>query len=64
MLLKLLKAERMKLRRSPVRIAFIILPVVPALLGTINYLGNLGVLQSEWYSLWMRNTELPKAFRR
>ena len=56
MLLKLLKAERMKLRRSPVWIAFIIMPVVPALLGTINYLGNLGVLQSEWYSLWTQHT--------
>lgn len=56
MIFKMLKAERMKLKRSPVWIAFIIMPIIPALLGTINYLGNIEILQSEWYSLWTQHT--------
>lgn len=46
----------MKLKRSPVWLAFVILPVIPALMGTINYLGNLELLKSEWYSLWTQHT--------
>ena len=46
MLLRLLKAERMKLKRSPVWLAFLFMPVVPALLGTINYMANIEILQS------------------
>lgn len=56
MLFKLLKAERMKLRRSPVWTAFILMPIVPAVLGTVNYLGNSEILTSEWYSLWTQHT--------
>lgn len=55
-MIRLLKAERMKLKRSPIWLAFLILPVVPAVLGTLNYLGNLELLQSEWYSLWTQHT--------
>ena len=44
MLMRCLKAELLKCRRSPVWIAFLILPIFPAFLGTFNYLGNLGVL--------------------
>lgn len=56
MLFKLLKTERMKLKRSPIWLAFLILPVIPAVLGTMNYLGNLELLKSEWYSLWTQHT--------
>lgn len=56
MLLKLLRAERIKLRRSPVWLAFFIMPVIPALLGTLNYMANLELLKSEWYSLWTQHT--------
>ena len=56
MLLRLLKAERLKLKRSPVWLAFLLMPVVPALLGTINYIANIDILQSEWYSLWTQHT--------
>lgn len=56
MLFKLLKAERLKLKRSPVWLAFLLMPVIPALLGSLNYLGNLELLQSEWYSLWTQHT--------
>src|SRR5699024_1922289 len=30
--------------------------------GTFNYLGNLGVLQSEWYSLWSQHTLFSACF--
>lgn len=56
MLLRLLKAERMKLKRSPVWIAFLLMPIIPAVLGTMNYLGNIEILKSEWYSLWTQHT--------
>ena len=55
MLCKLIRAELMKLRRSPVWLAFIVMPVIPALMGTFNYLENLELLHSEWYSLWNHN---------
>ncbi len=56
MFFKMLKAERMKLKRSPIWIAFVLMPIVPAFLGTVNYLGNIEILQSEWYSLWTQHT--------
>ncbi len=56
MLMKLIKAELIKLKRSPVWLGFAILPVIPALLGTLNYLYNIELLKSEWYSLWTQHT--------
>lgn len=56
MLFRLLKAERMKLRRSPVWIAFLIMPIIPAILGTANFVYQQGVLTHEWYSLWTQHT--------
>ena len=56
MLCKLIRAERMKLKRSPVWLAFLVLPVLPAVMGTLNYLANIDILQSEWYSLWTQHT--------
>ncbi len=56
MLIRLLKAERMKLRRSPIWLAFIFMPIIPAVLGTLNYLANLELLKSEWVSLWTQHT--------
>lgn len=56
MLIKMIRADAMKLRRSPVWLAFLFLPIIPALLGTMNYNNNLGLLKSEWYSLWTQHT--------
>lgn len=56
MLSKLLKAERMKLKRSPVWLAFLIMPIIPAFLGTANYLYQKEVLTREWLSLWTQHT--------
>lgn len=62
MLLRLIRAERIKLKRSPVWIAFILMPIIPAVLGTINYLGNIEILDSEWYSLWTQHTIFTSYF--
>ena len=62
MLLRCLRAELVKFRRSPVWLAFVVLPIFPAVLGTMNYLGNLGLLQSEWYSLWSQHTLFSSMF--
>lgn len=56
MLLRLLKAEKMKLRRSPIWPAFIIMPVIPAFLGTVNYIANISILENGWYDLWTQHT--------
>ena len=49
MVLRCLRAELMKCRRAPVWLAFLVLPLFPAVLGTFNYLGNLEVLDAGWY---------------
>lgn len=62
MLLRCLKAEAQKCRRSPVWLAFLVLPVFPAILGTGNYLGNMEVLDNGWYSLWSQHTLFSSMF--
>ena len=62
MLLQCLRAERIKCRRAPVWLAFLLLPVFPAALGTGNYLANLSVLQNGWYSLWTQHTLFAAMF--
>ena len=52
----------LKCRRAPVWLAFLVLPVFPAVLGTFNYLGNLGVLEDQWYSLWSQHTLFSSMF--
>ena len=54
--LKTIKAERLKLKRSPVWLAFFFLPMISAFFGTNNYMMNQGILQSEWYSLWSQHS--------
>ena len=62
MLLRCLKAEAQKCRRSPVWLAFVVLPIFPAILGTGNYLGNIEVLENAWYSLWSQHTLFSSMF--
>jgi len=56
MFFRTLRAERMKLWHSPVWLAFLILPLLPAVMGTFNYLQNVDILQDQWYSLWTQHT--------
>ena len=53
---KIIKAEQLKLKRSPVWLAFFFLPMISAFFGTNNYMMNQGILQSEWYSLWSQHS--------
>ena len=62
MLLCCLEAELQKCRRAPVWLAFLLLPVFPAILGTGNYLGNLSILDHAWYSLWSQQTLFSSLF--
>lgn len=56
MFFRTLRAERMKLCHSPIWLAFLILPILPAIMGTFNYHQNIGILQDQWYSLWTQHT--------
>ncbi len=56
MIFKLFRAEAIKLRRSPLWLMFVFVPLIPAFLGTANYLANIEILKSEWYSLWSQHT--------
>lgn len=55
-LIKVIRTEQMKLKRSPVWIAFLTLPAISAFFGTFNYLNNLDLLKSEWFSLWSQHS--------
>ena len=56
MLWKAIVAEWIKLKKSPLWLVFFLLPILPAFLGTFNYLQNIEILESEWYSLWTQHT--------
>ncbi len=56
MLFRCIRAELIKLRRSFIWIVFLILPVISAVMGCFNYLQNLEILTSQWYSLWTQVT--------
>lgn len=51
-----LPAELIKIKRTPIWLAFLVLPLISALIGTANYLNNLGILTSTWHSLWTQHT--------
>ncbi len=57
-----LNGEIQKCRRSPVWLAFLVLPVFPAILGTGNYMANREVLEDGWYSLWSQHTLFSSLF--
>lgn len=54
--IRAVKAESLKLKRSPMWLAFFALPLISAFFGTMNYKLNIGILKSEWYSLWSQHT--------
>ena len=56
MLQKALKAETLKLKHSPIWLAFMIIPVISAIMGTFNYWGNRDMLKQGWHSLWTQHT--------
>ena len=56
MLTRCISAESRKLCHSMILPACLLIPIIPAIMGTFNYLQNQGILESEWYSLWTQNT--------
>lgn len=48
----LLPTELIKVKRTPIWLAFLVLPLISAVIGTANFLNNLEILKSGWYSLW------------
>lgn len=56
MLLRCIHAESQKLRHSVIFPACILIPVIPAVMGTFNYLQNTEILTENWYSLWTQLT--------
>ena len=56
MLLRAVKVELIKLRRAPIWVVFVALPLLTAVIGTFNYIGNIDILTQQWYSLWTQHT--------
>lgn len=54
--LKAVKAEHKKLAHNPWWLVFFLIPVFPAVMGTVNYQMNLGILENGWYDLWTQVT--------
>lgn len=56
MLMRCIRAEVRKLRGSAVWLVFLLVPLISAAYGTVNYLQNLGLLHEEWMSLYTQHT--------
>lgn len=56
MLFICIRTEFLKLKRSFVWLACFVIPLLPAIMGTGNYLANLSVLKGGWYALWSQHT--------
>lgn len=62
MLFRCIYAERQKLRHSVIFPACLLIPIIPAVMGTFNYLQNTELLTSGWYSLWTQHTLFYASF--
>lgn len=56
MLLRCIKGENRKLSHSHIFIISLFVPLIPAVMGTFNYLNNLELLKEGWYNLWTQHT--------
>ena len=56
MLYSCIKAESRKLRHSCIWLAALLIPIIPAIMGTFNYVQNIDILTGGWYSLWTQYT--------
>ncbi len=56
MLLRCIRAENRKLRGSAIWLVFFVVPLISCLYGTVNFLGNQGMLSFTWYDLWTQHT--------
>lgn len=51
-----LPAELIKLKRNPIWIPFLLIPLISALIGTFNFTQNQDVLQNTWEDLWTQQS--------
>lgn len=51
-----LPAELIKLKRNPIWLSFILIPVISAVIGTINFKANREVLKFTWEALWTQQS--------
>ncbi len=56
MLIRCLLAENRKLHGAVIWLVFLIVPMLSALYGTVNFLQNLELLTFDWYNLWTQHT--------
>jgi len=56
MLTACIKTEKKKLKNSHLWLVFLTVPLIPTILGAGNYVNNLELLKSEWYSLWTQHS--------
>ena len=50
--MKSISVEFRKLKSSKIFLPILILPLLSIIMGSINYYGNIGILEKEWTSLW------------
>ena len=62
MLMRCIRAENRKLRRSPIWLLFLAVPAISAIYGTFNYRMNQGILTHGWYDLWTQYTLFTPCF--
>lgn len=56
MLIRCIQSENKKLKHSILWLACLGIPLIPAIMGTFNYLGNLEILTPGWHNLWTQET--------
>ncbi len=56
MLIRCIRSENKKLKHSILWLACLAIPLIPAVMGTFNYLGNLEILTPGWHNLWTQET--------
>lgn len=56
MLLDCIKSENLKLKKSIIYLIIILVPILPAVMGSFNYNGNREILTGGWFSLWTQHT--------
>lgn len=56
MLIRCIRSENKKLKKSILWLACLAIPLIPAVMGTFNYLGNLEILTPGWHNLWTQET--------
>ncbi len=51
-----LPVELIKLKRNPIWIPFLLIPLISAVIGTFHFVQNQGVLQNTWEDLWTQQS--------